>query len=93
MNILNFHTFFYYDNTEWGQFGTYDMEIAADGKSMKGSYVGYPDDWRSGSFTRKHTEEESKKLNDIAAHNHAHDHTHEHSHDHDGNCNDPSHHH
>ena len=40
MNILNFHTFFYYDNTEWGQFGTYDMEIAADGKSMKGSYVG-----------------------------------------------------
>jgi len=71
-------------HVDWGRYGTYNMTISADGKSMEGCYVGYPDDWRKARFVRKHTEEEKKKHADMAAH--AHDHTHEHSHDHDGDC-------
>jgi len=37
---------------DWGKYGKYDLVIAADGKSMSGSAVGQPDNWRKAQFTR-----------------------------------------
>ena len=39
-------------NINWGQFGNYQLVIAADGQSMAGSAVGQPDNWRKAQRIR-----------------------------------------
>lgn len=60
----------------WGKYGTYDMTVSADGKSMEGCYRGYPNEWRKAVFIREHSVEERAKFAHDMAHNHAHDHDH-----------------
>ena len=33
----------------WGKFGTYELIVAADGKTFAGSAVGQPENWRKGT--------------------------------------------
>lgn len=40
---------------DWGQFGQYTMQLSGDGRSMAGSYTGYPDDWRKAVWVRANT--------------------------------------
>ena len=61
---------------EWGKFGNYTMELQEDGKSMKGFYTGYPDDWRKGQWIRAHTAEELATIKEAAAANMNHGHQH-----------------
>ena len=58
---------------EWGHYGSYDMKVSDDGKSMEGAYRGYPDDWRKATFKRAHTEAEIVQLKKGGC---GHDHSH-----------------
>ena len=49
----------------WGQYGEYELVIAADGESMAGSAKGQPDNWRK-----------AKRLNELGAVAEAHVHDH-----------------
>ena len=63
-------------SVNWGKYGKYEMTVSADGKSMEGNYVGYPDDWRKAQFIRVHTADEKAQFAHDAAHAHSHDHDH-----------------
>jgi hypothetical protein len=60
---------------DWGQFGKYDMQLSSS-TEMKGSYSGYPDEWRTAKFIRAHTDAEKADFASSSCGGHHHDHAH-----------------
>jgi hypothetical protein len=40
---------------DWGKYGKYTMAVGADARSMDGSAVGAPENWRKAQMKREHT--------------------------------------